>query len=144
LKDAVEAEQKKIAVRVYTDLDDKLTLLQTLGEQHRKDESKRWQVTFDYVVARLEAQLAYLVEYQALLGQIRKDTAMYDKATTKVLRLASDPDPTGGDTKAKKLAKSARTKLGQIATENPNTPWAVLARRDKATALGLRWDGSEK
>jgi hypothetical protein len=144
LKDAVEAEQKKIAVRVYTDLDDKLTLLQTLGEQHRKDESKRWQVTYDYVVARLEAQLAYLVEYEALLGQIRKDTAMYDKATTKVLRLASEPDPTGGDTKAKKLAKSARAKLAQIASENPNTPWAVLARRDKATALGLRWEGSEK
>ena len=143
LKDAVEVEQKKIAVRVYTDLDDKLQVLQNMAEL-RKDESKRWQVTYDYVVARLEAQLAYLVEYEALLGQIRKDTAVYDKATTKVLRLASELDPAGGDTKAKKLAKSARAKLAQIASENPNTPWAVVARRDKTMALGLRWEGSEK
>jgi hypothetical protein len=36
-----------------------------------------------------------------------------------------------------KEAKKVFTKLGK---ENPGTPWAVLAKRERFSALGLKWE----
>ena len=39
----------------------------------------------------------------------------------------------------KKLEKTARGLYTKLAAKYPNTPWAVLAKREKLTALGLDW-----
>jgi hypothetical protein len=44
-----------------------------------------------------------------------------------------------GDTTGKKLAKSSRKTLDQLAKDHAGTPWEVLAKREKLTALGLEW-----
>ena len=71
--------------------------------EHRKDETKRWQATYDYVVARMEAQLAYLNEYQAVLGQIKKGLPAPDPKLYSGWRLSSQTDP-AADLTAKKMA----------------------------------------
>ncbi len=50
---------------------DALETLKAAGETRDK-ETKRWQVNYDFTLARLEAQYAYLFEYQSMLGQMRK------------------------------------------------------------------------
>src|SRR5262249_44895092 len=107
--------------------------------EHRKDEPKRWQATYDYVVARIDAQLAYLKEYEAVLGQIQKGMTPPDTNVYKHWRLASQRDPTTGDSEGKKFATDARKKLDKIIEAYPDTPWAIMAKRDRSSALGLEW-----
>jgi hypothetical protein len=40
------------------------------------------------------------------------------------------------------MFKEARAALTEIAKENPNTPWALLAKSDRTLALGLRLTGA--
>jgi hypothetical protein len=137
LKKQVKEDQTRVAKEVIAELMEESEALKAVAD-HRKDETKRWQANYDYVAARLEAQLAYLNEYQAVLGQILKGPAPLDPKF-RGWRLASSPDPATGDAAAKKLASDARKKLDKIVKDYPDTPWAVLAKRDRASALGLEW-----
>jgi hypothetical protein len=83
--------------------------------------------------------MAYLNEYQAVLGQILKGLAAPDPKLYSGWRLASQYDPQTGDSAAKKLASESRKKLDKIIATHPKTPWAIMARRDKASGLGLEW-----
>ncbi len=57
-------------------------------------------------------------------------------------KLAAQPT-LRGDSTGKKLAKDSLKHLDQIIKDNPDTPWAILARREKLTALGLQWQGAK-
>lgn len=137
LKAQVRRDQTEVA-RVIGDLLEQSDALKAVAE-HRKGETKRWQATYDYVVARVEAQLAYLNEYQAVLGQILKGMAAPDPKLYNGWRLASQRDPQTGDRDARKLATESRKKLDKIIQAYPETPWAIMARRDRSSALGLEW-----
>jgi len=136
LKAAVFRDQKEVA-KVIGELQEASDALKAVAD-NRKDETKRWQATYDYVVARMDAQLAYLNEYQAVLGQIRKGMAA-PGAGFNGWRLASQRDPQTGDSVAKKLTTESRKKLDKIIQTYPDTPWALMARRDRSSALGLEW-----
>jgi hypothetical protein len=40
------------------------------------------------------------------------------------------------------LAKSAGTGFEKLGKETAGSPWAILAKRDRLTALGLEWQSS--
>ncbi len=120
--------------------DDALNEMGAVGEEARKMETKRWQVNYDFTLARLKAQKAYLMEYQSMLGQLRKQ--LPDLAPGQNgWKLAALPTPKG-DSEGKRLAKDSAKLLDTIIKDNPDTPWAVLAKREKLTALGLQWQGA--
>jgi len=68
--------------------------------------------------------MAYLSEYQLLLGSLRREFPQGDR-----WRLASIVRNHPG----------TQARLDQIIRNYPGTPWEVLARREKRTALGLHW-----
>jgi len=107
-------------------------------EADREKEPPRWQANYDYVLSRLNAQYAYLNEYSALLGQMRKDQQppLEPKVHTG-WRVASIT--TVNDSVAKKHAKESVKILDKLVKEHPDTPWAILAKRDRLTNLGLEW-----
>jgi hypothetical protein len=107
-------------------------------EAAREKEPPRWQANYDYVLSRLNAQYAYLNEYSALLGQMRKDQQppLEPKVHTG-WRVASIT--TVNDSIAKKHAKESVKILDKLVKEHPDTPWAILAKRDRLTNLGLEW-----
>ncbi|MFM7110559.1 MAG: hypothetical protein ACKO26_05400, partial [Planctomycetota bacterium] len=47
-----------------------------------------------------------------------------------------------GDRKGQQLAKSAATGLEKLGKETAGSPWAIMAKRDRLTALGLEWQSS--
>ena len=51
--------------------------------------------------------------------------------------MRSRPTPIRAGTKARKL-------YDRIVAEHPDTPWAVLARREQRTSLGLEWKPAAK
>ncbi len=104
----------------------------------RDAEPKRWQANYDFILARLEAEIAYLYEYQSMLGQMRKEFPPRDPELHGGWKLAATTTLTG-DSAGKKLGASSRKALDKMIKEHAGTPFEVLARRAKLTALGLEW-----
>jgi hypothetical protein len=136
-KDMVSNDGREVA-RILLNLTEALDELKTAGEEGREAETKRWQANYDFVLARLEAQVAYVYEYQSMLGQMRKEFPPRDPALHGGWRLASQTD-LQGDATGRKLATASRKLLDKLAKDHAGTPWEVLAKREKLTALGLKW-----
>jgi hypothetical protein len=133
--------QKAEVARVQRELDEALADLKSAGTpEARAAEPRRWQAHYDYVLARLEAELAYLNEYQGLLGQLKKELPPIDKKVQNGWRVASQKSLS--DSTAKKLAKDAEKTLDKIVKDYPDTPWQILAKRDRMTALGMEWQAA--
>jgi hypothetical protein len=109
------------------------------GKDLKKEKSKRWQANYLYVLARLQARMAYIYEHNYLLGQMRKELPPRDPKIHQGWKLASQEKlQSGAD--ARRLAADSRKLLEKLAKEHPGTPWAVLAKRERLTTLGLRWE----
>jgi hypothetical protein len=140
-KNQVFNDGREVA-KVIGALDEALSNLKAVAEQ-RDNETKRWQANYDFTLARLEAQIAYLYEYQSRLGEMRKEVPALDRAVYRGWTLASTTEMTG-DSTGKRLAKSALKGFEKIAKEHKDTPYAVLAKREALTALGLEWKPKAK
>jgi Caspase domain len=135
-KKLVEDEGRKVASMIRL-LDESLAALTSAGKM-RDQASKRWQANYDFILARLENQLAYVYEYSSMLGQMRKEFPPRDPAVQNGWRLGST-ERLRGDSTGRKLARDAKRLLDKIVEQNAGTPWEVLAKREKLTALGLEW-----
>jgi hypothetical protein len=140
LKDTLFNSERNVA-RIIGLLNDSLEELRTAGEM-RSAEPKRWQANYDYTLARLQEQIAFLYEFQSMLGDMRKEFPPRDPKVQNGWRLAATSKPQG-DSTGKKLEKEARKLLDKIAKEHAGTPWEVLAKREKLTALGLKWQATK-
>src|SRR5262249_23766198 len=118
-------------------LEDELENMKKAADM-RKDAPRRWQANYDFILARLEEQIAYVYEYASMLGQLRKDLPPRDAAAHGGGRLASR-EKLQGDATGRKLHRDAQKLLDKLAKEHAGTPWEVLAKREKMTALGLEW-----
>lgn len=136
----VERNQRDVA-GVYAVLEEDLENL-TSDDMKKalEKEPKRWQANYRYMVSRIEAQIAFLFEYQSMLGLIRKEFPPLEKNHSG-WRLAS-ATKLRGDRKGQQLAKSAATGLEKLGKETAGSPWAIMAKRDRLTALGLEWQSS--
>jgi hypothetical protein len=101
----------------------------------RAKESLRWQAVYDYVLARLLTRIIYLKEYQAVLTSPPPNR---DPKTDAGWQLGSQPPLASGPETAK-LAKTRQELLDQIIQEHGDSPFALLADREKKLPLGLKW-----
>jgi hypothetical protein len=122
-------------------LQEALDALDKAGGQRDQETSKRWRVIYDYVSARLRLSMAYLIEYQSRLGDMRREMPERDPAKHQGWRVSS-VERMSGDKQGRDLVKDAKKILDTIIAEHPNTPWAALAEHDKQTHLGLKWQGA--
>lgn len=137
IKNLILGRQKDPARAEY-ELQGQLESLQDAGKERAKEKSKRWQANYDYVLARLKARLAYIGEYNYVLGQIRKDSLpKRDPAKHSGYRLAAQENLQNNE--SRKLAVDARKLLTKVAEDYKGTPWEVLAKRQALNALGLEW-----
>jgi hypothetical protein len=131
-------EQQQDPAKIFAELQEALDELKEAGNERDKEKSKRWQANYDYVIARLTARMAYVQEYNLMLGKIRKDDLpALDPAIHQGWRMASQA--TLHTKEGKDLAAEAKTALDKLAKEHPGTPWEVLAKRERLTTLGLQW-----
>jgi hypothetical protein len=129
-------EEKRVA-KFLLKLSEILEELQKAGSM-AKDAAPRWRANYDFVRAQLLSQLAFLYEFQSLLGQLRKAKPPRDPKLHQGWCLVSQ-EKMQGDAAGKKLAGGARKALDQLIQNYPGTPWAILARRARLTRLGLDW-----
>jgi hypothetical protein len=137
IKAAILARQREPAI-IQGDLEEALAELEEAGNSRDREPSRRWQADYDFVLARLEARIAYVHEYNYMLALIRKDALPPREPIHTGWRLASR-EKLQSDTDARKRAADARKTLLRLAREHRGTPWEIVARREALTALGLEW-----
>src|SRR5205814_1914787 len=113
--------------------------LEGVADQRKKEKSKRWQAHYDYVLAQVKARKAYVAEYNLMLGKAKRDELPpLDPKLHNGYRLASLEKLQSGK-EIKDLAAESRKLLTKLIKDNPGTPWELLAKRERFTALGLAW-----
>lgn len=138
LKNDIEMDQRASA-RIMQFINDALEEMKKPEVVEAKSNaSKRWQVNYDLMLARVQLEYTYLFEYDSLLGQMRKEFPPLDANLHGGWKLASQAEMTG-DKKGQKYAKDAHKLLDSIIKKHAGTPWAILAKREKLINLGLAW-----
>jgi hypothetical protein len=133
--------EKVLAFKIH-ELEEAYIDLKKAGTQEQEQEvSKRAQADYDYIRARLAAQIAFLYEYESMLGSLRKGLPPRDVNLHTGWRMASK-EKLDGDKAGRDMAKESRTILEKLAKKHPGTPWELLAKRDMQTALGLEWQAT--
>jgi len=127
--------------RVMHVLEELTAALEKVEAQRESEPSKFWQATLDYVKAQIKARFIYVNEYTTAFGVVRRDRLPpLDPAKGHVgWRLASQETLSTNDNAVKEMRKELRKLYDTLIREHPNTPWAILAKRERNTALGLRW-----
>jgi hypothetical protein len=140
-KDRVLKDEYKVALLIRA-IEESLEELQSEAvKEARGKESPRWKANYDFILARMQLEYAYLFEYQSALGSMRKELPPINRELQDGWKLASKSD-LQGDAKGKKSAREARKLLDKIIKDNAGTPWEVLAKREKLTNLGLEWQAT--
>jgi hypothetical protein len=139
LKAEIAGMQSKPA-GIYEKLNEALTNLEQIEEDRKSEPSRRWQAHFDYLHAELLIRIAFVYEYDLMLGKIRTDSLpMPEGFTPSGWRLAPQENLQSGKEMREKRAQALKI-LDKIIKEHSGTPWAVLAKRDRIQTLGLRWE----
>ena len=131
-------EQQDPGLMIF-ELEKVLGLMTALEEEREKEKSKRWQANFDYARARLQSRLVYLFESSYVLAQIRAESLPDLGPGQTGWRIGSRKKIQVNESKAKQYAKDVSKAWKKIDEEYPDTPWALLAKRENLIALGLEW-----
>ncbi len=106
----------------------------------KEAQSKRWQAHYEYARAVVKTRLAYMNEYNKLMGDVRTETLPpldKEKGQTQYRLISSEKLKSKKD--VQKLAEEAQEAYNILITQHKGTPWAIQAKREKSFSLGLQW-----
>lgn len=108
-------------------------------------EPLRWQAHYEYARAVVKTRLAYMIEYNKVLGDVLTESlpALDPKLDHNAYKLVSS-EKMKSKGESVKLVKQAQEAYDRLMTDHKGTPWAVQAKRDKSFALGLSWQPIHK
>lgn len=138
VKSQFAANQKDPGMLIF-ELEKALNEVKEAGAKRNEETSKRWLAHYDYAQARLQERLVYLYEYDNILAQVRRDDMPALEPIHNGWRVGSERKVQIKEPKVREMVKDIGKTWKRIARENPGTPWAVLAKRESLTALGLVW-----
>ena len=142
-KNSFANQQKPIGMAIF-ELEEALATMKEAAEKRDKEDNKRWQANFDYTQARLQARIVYMNEYDYILGDIRGDRLPTLEGDNSLWRLGFKQKVSTNENKVKNMVKDIGKLWKKIEDEHPNTPWALLAQREKLYAMGLEWRASRE
>jgi hypothetical protein len=137
-KNNVRQEQELLGMSTFS-LEKALADLKAAGEERDKETSRRWQANFDYTRARLQSRLVYLIEYNYVLSRVRADDLPELAPGQTGWRVGTGKKIAVNEAKAKDFAKDTKKLWDRIMNQYPDTPWSLLAQREKEITLGLQW-----
>jgi hypothetical protein len=141
----VSAQSKKTATaaqdavaRALIDLELELAHLDAVAGK-RGTETKRWQANYDYAAAELRLRLVLLNEYNRALGHVKTE-ALPDLPPGGAGWRLVPASKIEGPKDLRAMAAEADDGFARLAADHPGTPWELLAKRDRATLPGARWE----
>ncbi len=137
LKKQIENTQKNAVGQAFFDLAKVAEELEERADARAK-ETLYWQANYDYVLARLYARQARILEYNVMLGKIRRDDLpQLNPQLHKGWRLVGKDQLSDKD--AKECADKARKYYKRLLEEHKDTPWELIAKAEVSTKWGLDW-----
>jgi hypothetical protein len=114
-----------------------VAMLQSGEPDRQKETVLRWQAGYDLAIGRVLAVKVRTETYNAMLAAAKRGLKFKDaKNNTWVLKPSDEI--TAGSQYAK-LAEKARMYLSRVVADHPDTPWALLAKRELADPLSWEW-----
>lgn len=113
------------------------------GEKERDAvQSKRWQVSFDLAYGRVMANYVRVIGLNSMLAELKGGKTFADPQSTTWTLVPSDDVSTG--TGNRKMADKAKLYLERVVNEHPNTPWALIAKKELESPMGWKWEESKR
>jgi hypothetical protein len=106
----------------------------------KASEPRRWQAHHEYALGQAKARLAFMHEFDLALGNVLTEVLppLDEKQGHNGYRLIpSERMKSKGD--VRRYADEAKEHFQKLIDEHKGTPWAIQAKRDKPTPLGLAW-----
>ncbi len=133
----VSAAQQASAV-LQPRLDRLYTILKEGELEREKEASPRWQAGYDLAIGRVIAAMLRSKSYNEMLALAKTKLKFEDpKNNTWKLRPSKDLSSTGSLNE--KLADKANMYLQRVIDNHPDTPWALLAKRELSSPFGWKW-----
>ena len=118
---------------------DKLYNILKEGELDReKEASPRWQAGYDLAIGRVIAAMLRSKSYNELLA-IAKTKLKFKDPKNNTWEIRPDKDLSETGSQNEKLAAKANRYLTRVIEDHPDTPWALLAKRELSTPFGWKW-----
>jgi len=136
-KEVMEREQTTVARIEYT-VNEALEPITAVSKFRDRETSRRWQAHYDLIRGRLLAMKIRCAEYQTACAKMKKDAPKFQDAKSNAWRLVATDQILSGD-KVDRVAKETQALLRRVVDDHPNTPWAVLARRELKDPFGFKW-----
>jgi hypothetical protein len=112
-------------------------------EKARATETSRWRAHYDYTLAQVRLRLAWLNEYNKLLGDVRTDNLPALPSDSPGWQLAVTKE-IQSNKPVRDLAANATVAFEAIAADYKGTPWSMLARQSLLIPPGLKWEALGK
>jgi hypothetical protein len=139
VKRSLTRNQQDGPAKMLIELQDVLDEMESAESERVREPSLRWQAHYDFILAQVKARMAYVHEYNTMLGKVKRDELpQLDPALHNGWRLAAQ-EKIQSPKDVRDLATDAKKLIAKIVKEHPGTPWEVLAKRERFTALGLSW-----
>jgi hypothetical protein len=112
-----------------------------IGEGDRANETTpRWQAGYDLAMGRVLAVKARTEAYNAMLAEAKRGLKPKDDKNNTWTLKPSDKITVGSQ--IEKNGKQAREYLERVIREHPETPWAMIAKRELEEPIGWEWSES--
>ena len=136
-KEVMADNQIKVALTANT-VDEALGPITQAAKLRDRETSRRWQAHYDLIRGRLLAMKIRCYEYNWACASMKKDALKFQKEGSNAWKLVPNDEIRYSD-KAAEAAKQAKDLLQRVIDEHPNTPWALLAKRELKDAFGFKW-----
>lgn len=131
------SEAQKDAAKLEPKIDQLYQHL-ALGESDRQNETNlRWQAGYDLAIGRVLAVKVRTEAYNAMLAQAKTGLKFKDEKNNTFVLTPADNISVGSQ--FEKMAQKSKMYLERVVSEHPDTPWALLAKRELENPLGWEW-----
>jgi hypothetical protein len=132
------ARNQEIVARVEYTVNEALTPITQVVKLRDHETSRRWQAHYDLIRGRLLAMKIRCAEYQTACARMKKDAPKFKDPKSNAWRLVPTEEILTGD-KVDKVARETKALLQRVVDDHPNTPWALLAKRELKDPFGFKW-----
>jgi hypothetical protein len=139
-KEAMARNQERVARVEYT-INEALAPITQVSKLRDHETSRRWQAHYDLIRGRLLAMKIRCAEYQTACAKMKKDAPKFKDAKSNTWRLVPTEEILSGE-RVEKVAKETKALLQRVVDDHPNTPWALLAKRELKDPFGFMWEES--
>ena len=111
----------------------------------KKDQPKRWQAHYDFARAAVKQRLAYMNEYDKLMGDVLTETLPpLEKPMGQIGYHLVPSEKMKSKKDVQKIATDAQEAFEAIIADYKDTPWAVQAKYEMGHTLGMIWQPTNK